>query len=170
MNKEDFENLDNHHIDINQKAKALTFLVFVVMVLIFFIIGNLNSYDNKTNIYNNRLYSRVHLQVSNALYDTSFQIEKYLRTNTFNVLENSLSRLKSAVALFEASITLDFDAAHTGESYILITRSQENLKKIISSIDCHFYIIRINGNPSRLKVEQEITKKLLKIIRENKIY
>ena len=51
-----------------------------------------------------------------------------------------------------------------------IDQYSKNLKKIISSIDCHFYIIRINGNPSRLKVEQEITKKLLKIIRENKIY
>lgn len=165
MNKEDFENLDNHHIDINQKAKALTFLVFVVMVLIFFIIGNLNSYDNKTNIYNNRLYSRVHLQVSNALYDTSFQIEKYLRTNTFNVLENSLSRLKSAVALFEASITLDFDAAHTGESYILITRSQENLKKIITQFEKELVSIQ-GGHEANIVELYNIESQILEATRE----
>ena len=45
----------------------------------------------------------------------------------------------------------------------------KNLEKVICAIGSNFYVAVINGNPSISKVEREITKKLSKIIRENRI-
>ncbi|EQC43857.1 sensor histidine kinase [Bacteriovorax sp. Seq25_V] len=135
MNKEDYQILDSDHDNINRKAKILSALVFLIMILIFFIIGNLNSYDSKTNIYNNRLYSRVHLQVSNALYDSNFLMEKYLRTNNFAVLEDSLTRLKSALALFRSSADHDFGDIEGNPSLRNIVNSKNTIKEIIDQFE-----------------------------------